>query len=57
MTEQSLLARSIKTILMAGVGSAFLAGPALAQDQENVRTNVFLPGNLLPKVRILPPQI
>ncbi|MGM7319331.1 TonB-dependent receptor plug domain-containing protein [Idiomarina sp. ST10R2A5] len=36
MTEQSLLARSIKTILMAGVGSAFLAGPALAQDQENV---------------------
>ena len=33
MTEQSLLARSIKTILMAGVGSAFLAGaPAFAQD-------------------------
>tara|TARA_R100001129_G_scaffold3196_2_gene3209 strand:+ start:2753 stop:5749 length:2997 start_codon:yes stop_codon:yes gene_type:complete len=33
MTEQSLLARSIKTILMAGVGSVFLAGaPAFAQD-------------------------
>lgn len=39
MTEQSLLARSIKTILMAGVGSAFLASaPALAQ-QESVTSD------------------
>ena len=37
MTEQSLLARSIKSILMAGVGSAFLAGaPAFAQDAQDV---------------------
>jgi hypothetical protein len=35
MTEQSLLARSIKSILMAGVSSALLvATPALAQDES-----------------------
>ena len=34
MNEQSLLARSIRTILMAGVSSAFIAAPALAQDAQ-----------------------
>ncbi|MGM0526674.1 MAG: TonB-dependent receptor domain-containing protein [Pseudomonadota bacterium] len=35
MTQQSLLARSIKGILMAGVSSAFIAIPAVAQEQNN----------------------
>ncbi|MEC7643203.1 MAG: TonB-dependent receptor [Pseudomonadota bacterium] len=40
MNEQSLLARSIRTILMAGVSSAFIAAPALAQDsQQDVDVN------------------
>ncbi|SFT88366.1 TonB-dependent receptor plug domain-containing protein [Idiomarina abyssalis] len=34
MNEQSLLARSIKNILMAGVGSAFLAAPTMAQQTD-----------------------
>lgn len=34
MNEQSLLARSIRTILFAGVSSAFIAAPAMAQQQE-----------------------
>ena len=39
MNEQSLLARSIRTILMAGVSSAFIAAPALAQDQSSNTDN------------------
>lgn len=34
MNEQSLLARSIRTILFAGVSSAFFAVPAIGQEQQ-----------------------
>ena len=34
MTEQSLLARSIRTILFAGVSSAFFTMPAMAQQAQ-----------------------
>src|SRR5690554_3140954 len=36
MIKQSLVSKSIRTVLMAGVGSAFLVGaPAMAQDQND----------------------
>jgi len=36
MNEQSLLTRSIRTILLAGVGSAFMAAPTMAQQSDAV---------------------
>ncbi|WP_404401878.1 TonB-dependent receptor [Idiomarina seosinensis] len=64
MTEQSLLARSIRAILFAGVSSALFVGAASAQDQEQENNEaesdverIQVTGSRIKRVDIEPTQL